>query len=291
MFQCEMEGRTNGNGSVVPGTTLTAEEIQWIGEYRLAVVKAFSSVFAEATERFLDGERLLQRFSEAVDSVLRGASFSAVDEAHNELCTARALLLNTKPRFSSIAYEPPLPGCAKSIDFRATYDPGWAAFVDVKTIKPQPKDRWEQFERALSEGWFPQNVTVGLSKEWLGGEIWHAWFAARARILEYTRELERKISECGLAGRQNTVITLALCGTGVDWHKDQLEDFVQFYRIGRHRSDDPFAKVEMHSMRNNKTTLDRTVTRFAYMKRRQGVLFPSRLIWNVQGPKDPEFDS
>lgn len=35
---------------------------------------------------------------------------------------------------------------------------------------------------------------------------------------------------------------------------------------------------------------DRTVTRFACMKRRQGELFPARLNWNVQGPKDLEFD-
>ena len=115
------------------------------------MIEAFTPIFSEAADRVSDGERLLKRFNEAFHLVRNGSSFRAVDEVHNELCIAKALLANTKPRFSSLAYEPRLPGCAKSIDFCASSDDGCMVFVDVKTIKPEARDRWEQFERALKE--------------------------------------------------------------------------------------------------------------------------------------------
>jgi hypothetical protein len=272
------------------GRPLTTDQISWLEEYRLEVAQAFTAIFAAVADRFSDGERLLRRFNEAVDSVLKGSSFRAVDEAHNELCVAKSLLKNTKPRFSSVAYEPALPGCAKIIDFRGVASDDSTLYVDVKTIKPEDKDRLEQFETALKEEWLPENVNVVLSKDWMGGEIWHGMFAARSRFLEYTLELESKIRESGLMGQAKTYFSLAFCGAGVHWREDWLEDFVDFYRNGRHRSDDPFANVEAHFVEEKKITFDSTVTRFACMKRRQGELFPASLNRNVRGPKDPEYD-
>ena len=91
---------------------------------------------------------------------------------------------------------------------------GVTVWLDVKTIKPEPKDKWEQFERAREDDLIPENVIVGLFKEWMGGEIWHGWFAARGRMLEYTLELEQKIREAGLNKQTNTAFCLALC-----WHR------------------------------------------------------------------------
>ena len=272
------------------GRMLTDEDTKGLEEYRAEVVETFRKVFADAADRFPDGDRLLRRFNDAVNSALKGLSFRAVDEAHNELCIAKALLDNTKPRFSSLAYEPPLPGCARTIDFRAVAPDGSTLYVDVKTIKPEDKDRWEHFEKAVKEDRVPENVNVVLSREWMGGEIWHGMFAARSKMLEYTLEMESKIRESGLERQADTYFALALCGAGVHWQEDWLEDFVQFYRTGRHRSDDPFAKMEAHFIEEEKIILDKTVTRFACMKRRQGKLFPTRLNWNVQPPKDSEFD-
>lgn len=273
----------------MPGRELTAEDLKWLEEYRKQVTEAFTPIFSEAAGRFPDGERLLRRSHEALDAVRSGSSFRAVDEAHNELCIAKALLANTKPRFSWMAYEPALPGCAKSIDFRASSDDGCIVYVDVKTIKPEPKDRWDQFERALKEGWLSENVVVAVSKKWMGGEIWHQMFAARARMLEYTLELEGKIRDCGLKDQEKTLFILALCGAGFHWHEDELEDFVQFYRTARHRSDDPFSKAESNYIGEKQITLERTVSRFACMRRRQGEVLHTRLNWNVQFPIDPEF--
>jgi hypothetical protein len=124
-----------------------------------------------------------------------------VDEAHNELCVASAILANEKPHTARLEYEPPLQDCKKSIDFRATAEDGSLNYVDVKTIKPLSKDRWDQYEKAREEKWLPENVHVILEKEWLGGEMWHSMFAARGRMLEYALELEAKIAEATLSGK------------------------------------------------------------------------------------------
>jgi hypothetical protein len=274
----------------VSSRELTDDDLKWLEEYRTQVVNGFTPIFSAEEARFPDGEKLLRRFNKALDSVHSGSLFRSVDEAHNELCIAKALLSNTRPRFSGLAYEPPLHGCTKSIDFRASCDNGCIAFVDVKTIKPDPKDKWDQFERALKERWFPENVVLAISKEGMGGEIWHQMFTARSRMLEYSLELEGKIRDCALKDREKTLFILALCGAGFHWHEDELEDFVQFYGTGRHRSDDPFSKVELNHIGEKKITLERTISRFACMRRRQGEVFQTRLNWNVQPPRDPEFD-
>lgn len=274
----------------VTSVDLTADDITWVREYASEVRKTFGQAFDAASDRFKDGKVLLDRFNAAIESVLHNGRghFRAVDEAHNELCVGSALLANTKLKFIRLEYEPPLPGCARTIDFRATADNGQIAYVDVKTIKPRDTDRWEQFEKAKAEGWFPDNIIVGIAQEWLGGEIWHAWFAARARMLEYSLELEQKIADAGLAA-DNVITVLALCGDGFRWYQDQLEDFVAFYTTRVYRRDDTFSQVERRYMTEKKITLQRNISRFAYFQRKQGELHPNRVNWNVRPPRDPFF--
>jgi hypothetical protein len=148
---------------------LGADDIAWVKAHAAEVTQTFGAEFA-VRDRFAQGQLLLDRFNAAIDSVLKNGRghFSAVDEAHNEICIASALLANTRLRFFWLEYEPPLPGCAKTIDFRATADNGQIVYVDVKTIKPQAADRWDQFEKAIKEGWIADNVHVVISEEWLG---------------------------------------------------------------------------------------------------------------------------
>jgi hypothetical protein len=272
------------------GVNLDEDDIAWVKAHAAAVKDAFGPECAAASDRFAQGQLLLDRFNAAIETVLKSGKghFSAVDEAHNEICIASALLANTRLRFIRLEYEPPLPGCVKTIDFRATADTGQIAYVDVKTIKPQAADRWDQFEKATKEGWIADNVHVVIAEEWLGGEIWHAWFAARARMLEYTRELERKTAEANLSG-ENKLFVLALCSDGFRWQQDGLEDFVSFYYSGVHRGDDAFSKAELRYISDKKVTLNRTISQFAYMKRAQSQIRPARLNWNVRPPKDPFF--
>jgi hypothetical protein len=269
---------------------LTAADIAWVKAHAAEVTQTFGAEFAAASDRFAQGQLLLERFNAAIESILKNGRghFGAVDEAHNEICIASALLANTWLRFTRLEYEPPVPGCARTIDFRATADNGQIVYADVKTIKPQAADRWDQFEKATEEGWIADSVHVVIVEEWLGGEIWHAWFAARARMLEYTLELERKIAEGNLA-RENALFVLALCGDGFRWRQDGLEDFVSFYYRGVHRADDTFSKCELRYMADKKIMLNRTISQFAYVKRPQTQVRPARLNWNVRAPRDPFF--
>ncbi len=270
------------------GTPLADDRVEWLKCYAAEVHEAFEAEFTGAGDRFRQGQRLLSRFAAAVDTVLKnGASyFRAVDEAHNELCIASAILANPNQTICNLDYEPPLPGCAKSIDFRATAESGVVYYIDVKTIKPESKDRWEQYEKAVKEEWLPKDVRVVLSKEWLGGELWHHMFTARGRMLEYALELENKIAEGGFAGT-NALVVLALCGNGFHWHQDELEDFVSFYYSGVHRGDDPFSQAELRYMQENNLSLKRSISSFACMKRPNGIIHQRPINWRVQPPGSP----
>lgn len=263
------------------------EEIEWLNVYADEVQKIFRTRFESASDRFKSPQLLLDRFTSVVDAVhANGRSlFRAVDEAHNELCIASAILENQEPQFTCLEYEPPLNGCAKSIDFLATSG-DIKVYVDVKTIKPVATDRWEQFEKAQVKEWFPDNVNIMLEKKWLGGELWHDMFAARSRMLEYSLELEQKIAEGNLSGG-NTLLVLALCGEGLYWHQDELEDFVSFYYSGTHRGDDPFSKAEARHIQDKHIAIAKTISRFACMHRPQGGILQKRLNWNVQPPRHP----
>jgi hypothetical protein len=268
--------------------TLSAEETAWLKPYAQEVRETFAREFAAAGERFRNGEKLWRRFDTAIEAVFEKGmgTFRAVDEAHNELCVASSILSSTKVKLVHLEYEPRLLGSPKTIDFRLTTEDGATVYVDVKTITPEAKDRWEQFEKARLGGWFPENVQVGLAEDWMGGEIWHAWFATRSRILEYTLELEDKIQQAALAN-EKTGSTLASFSDGFNWRQDALEDFVAFYQTRRHRADDPFSAAELKYISEKKIVLRRTIGRFAYMERKRGEIRPNRTNWNVRVPRDP----
>ncbi|MFZ5780406.1 MAG: hypothetical protein ACOY4R_09440 [Pseudomonadota bacterium] len=267
---------------------LDQDDIAWLRKYAKDVADEYSGRFQKSGTKFPNWKQLIERFQAAIDVVIaQGRThFHAVDEAHNELCIADGILATGQ--FAQLDYEPALRGTGQTIDYRGTTGKGIEAYVDVKTINPKYRDRWDQFEQARRESWLPDNVEVVLGKKWLGGEIWHSMFASRSRMLEYTLELEAKISAAGLANDKTTTF-LALCGNGFDWHEDELEDFVNFYRSGDHRPDDPWGKAEAHHMNAKNITLQRTISRFAYLRRSQFDLYAKRLNWNVQAPQAPQF--
>lgn len=267
---------------------LDRDDVAWLRQYAKDVTDEYSTRFQKSGTTFADWKKSIERFQATVDVVIdQGRShFHAVDEAHNELCIADGILATGQ--FAQLDYEPALTGTDQTIDFRGTAGNGFEAYIDVKTIKPKYKDRWDQFEQARRESWLPDNVEVVLGKKWLGGEIWHSMFASRSRMLEYTLELEAKIAAAGLANATTTTF-LALCGNGFDWHEDELEDFVSFYRSGAYRTDDPWGKAEAHHMKAKNIALQRTISRFAYLRRSQFDVHAKRLNWNVQAPLAPRF--
>lgn len=262
------------------------EEISRVKTYASDVLSVFRAQFSDAANRFSSSEPLLRRFAREINNVLANGSsyFHAVDEAHNELCIASALLLNSTPRFSRLAYEPLIAGCAKTIDFRAISDDGLTVFVDVKTIEPGGKDRFDQYQKALRENWLPHRVNLILPPQYYGGEEWHNMVAARSRMLEHTLEFEEKI-DSGKLKANNTVLVLAFCANSFSWHESELEDFVSFYFTGIHRPDDPFSSMEAKHINEGKIALARTISRFAYMFRPRFDSDCSKLNCDVQPPK------
>ncbi|HDH01247.1 MAG TPA: hypothetical protein ENG80_05505 [Nitrospirae bacterium] len=270
--------------------TMNNEEIKWLESYKEEVSGYYAPLFDGSGIDFKDWDKLLQRFADAVDNVLSGGRqlFSAAYEAHNELCIADAIISNPNPKFIALEYEPPLIDCAQSIDFRAIAEDESAVYVDVKTIKPSPKDRWDQFERAIKERWFPENIEVMMSKEWLGGELWHSKFTARSRMLKYTLELEQKINDSTFT-EDNYIFALALCCDGFSWHHDELEDFVHYYYSGSYRFDDPLADVQSRYMDEKGLAFRQTISRFVYVQRSWWDVQHKRINWNVQPPTLPDF--
>lgn len=231
--------------------------------------------------RFPDAGRLLKRFRAVAREIAGGARPArALHEVHNELCVATSLLAQD---ISALAYEPVCAGASRTIDFRATTKSAQTVFVDVKTIHPKDSDRWDQFERGQREGWIP--TWMELSRDWLGGEMWHSMFAARSRMLEYAIELESKISAAQL-GSDGVFTIMMFCGNGFDWRPSELEDFVAFYFSGHHRFDDPFAAMERHAMAQRNLALNRTITRFGYLERSGVGIEPAVCSWDVQPPDD-----
>jgi hypothetical protein len=260
----------------------------WLREYETGTLNHFRARFAAHAAQFASGDALLSRYSDALKIVGKQGRkhFRAVDEAHNEICVADAVLSDPSAAGCKLLYEPALPNTDKTVDFVLEEADGRLTLVDVKTIKPEPRDRWDQYERAVKDNWFPENVSFVLEREWLGGELWHTAFASRARFLEYSLELEAKIAASSYGDKARRRI-LMLCGEGFNWHQDELEDFVSFYRSGVHRADDPLALAEARYIKEKGMEIARAISSFGCLDRRQGDVTPRRINWHVQPPPAP----
>jgi hypothetical protein len=73
---------------------LDSDYSRWLRDYAASIEANFHDDFVMAKTRFLRWHCLLSRFTDAVNLALKlgRQNFSAVDEAHNELCVASALL-------------------------------------------------------------------------------------------------------------------------------------------------------------------------------------------------------
>jgi hypothetical protein len=207
----------------------------------------------------------------------------AVVESQNELCTIEELLRLSRPTFSLIEYEPRLPAGDRRIDLYATGSQArW--YVEVKTIRPELKDRWDQYRDLVTAGRITPNVTFHFDREWMGGELWHNKFCARSRMLEYSLDFEARISAARIDVPEHRFV-LALCSDGFSWHEDELEDFVAFYRTGTHRRDDGLSRMEQHALKS--ASLTRQISAFAYLSR---PAFEPHIVtanWDVRPPLDP----
>ncbi|OGW73676.1 MAG: hypothetical protein A3J72_02455 [Nitrospirae bacterium RIFCSPHIGHO2_02_FULL_40_19] len=258
----------------------------WVINYLRKTISIFQERFGNNSRRFPDGEACISNYIKNLKEYYRKGQPEPVirrtlEEIHNELCVADALLQCNNPFFTTIRYEPSLPRCNKTIDYVCVLPNSSLYYVDVKTIMPESIDGWKKFLN--NKKYIPTNIEVILEQDLMGGEIWHRWYASRGRMLEYTIELENKISECGLC-HESSVFVLVFCGNGSDWHVSRLEDFVAFYKTASHRYDDAFSEMEKHYLKEQNIQLQRSISRFAYFERSFGFLEPKKIIWNIQPP-------
>jgi hypothetical protein len=118
-----------------------------------------------------------------------------------------------------------------------------------------------------------------LEEDWLGGEIFHKQFAARARMIQYAVETEEKIL-C-LPEERGPVI-LALFSNGFDWRKDHLEDFPYSYRYGRPFDGDHFGLMQAHFVETESIEFRGTIDHFAFFRRGSSSLRPTGGSWSVR---------
>jgi hypothetical protein len=120
-----------------------------------------------------------------------------------------------------------------------------------------------------------------LNKELLGGEIAHDLFASREKFHDYTLQLEGKTR----AMPKETVncFRLVFCGDGVQWHRDQLEDFADFYFSGQYRADDSLGSMQSYHMTRKDIKFDRSIHGFRYLARKMRSLTPD-FRSDVRGP-------
>ena len=257
---------------------------EWVIEYIEEVKLYFAKAFMQHESRFPKWQACVKKYTDKYDEIISTSkrSVSALEEIHNELCIADALLAINNPHLDLIDYEPALPNCSKTIDYKYTAE-GASIYVDVKTIAPKTINALDKYIDIKNKKLIAPNNEFILDQDYMGGEIWHSFFAARGRMLEYTLELEKKIDESKL-GFEGNIFLLALCGAGGNWHVDQLEDFIHYYRSGQHRYDDDFSLMERHYIKQKGISFTRRIAKFVYLERSLGYVVPKKMIWNVTPP-------
>ncbi len=223
---------------------------------------------------------LINRYRAAAQHVLQDgfSGLSSFHEVHNEVCTAAVILEEASVK--RVEYEPQINNCQKKFDFHISMPDGLVRIMEVKTIHPISKDDWAKFEAADKKGWLPDDTYLLLSEGGLGGELYHNSYAARGKMLDYTMEMEDKIELC-CQNLEKEVTFLVFFTDGFDWHLDELEDFVFFYRSGRHFPGDPFALMEDDFIKKKGIVLKKVIRYFSCLRRPKTELKPNKIVWNV----------
>jgi hypothetical protein len=234
--------------------------------------------------RLEGGPKLWRQFEGARDAFRPGTpSFQPVYERINEMAAAQILLTDDSLAAAKVAYEPSIAADESLIDFVVSMPDGRTIYIEVKTIHPRTEDgdaSWGKYEQRRAH--HPEHVAYLVQKDWLGGQIYGDSFSARGAFMTYARQFEERLA-AATAVRPGEGI-LMICGTGFPWHRSELEDFADFYRSGQHRADDPFAKMEAHSIATGSIVLRRNISEFAFLKRPMDRVAAQAWCAKVRGP-------
>lgn len=268
---------------------LSEEGEQFFKKFVETTKKHLIACVIENKARFSNSEKLLSRYHDAVSRVLTQGVQRLRDfhEAHNELCTAIAILEDkSETNVTLLQYEPEIDGCDKRFDFHATLSEGPIRYIEVKTIHPIAQNDWDKYLSASKNERFPKDTHLILENEWLGGELYHNAYAVRSKMLDYALDLEHKIEACLSNVREKTTF-LALFTNGFHWHLDELEDFVFFYLTGAHFPGDPFADMEEFVVRKKKIEFRKSIDHFVFFRRPKTEMKANKIVWSVTPPHMP----
>jgi hypothetical protein len=233
--------------------------------------------------RLESGAKLWRQYQKALKAYRRGATdFLPVYERINEMAAANVLLSDSALHAATIAYERPAAAELSLIDFTVCWPDGRTFYIEVKTVHPRTEDSeatWAHHKRRSAH--HPENVHYIVREDWLGGKLSGGSFSARSSFMTYSQQFEERLAAAN--GVRPGEGVLLVCGTGLEWHLSNLEDFVDFYRLGVHREDDSFAKMEAHDLAERSIELKRNIGKFAYIKRPMNRVTPEMWCPNVQG--------
>lgn len=260
-------------------------------EFVSKVEQDLITVVESNKNRFPSGDRLINRYRDAISRVRKGGycQFKEFHEVHNELCTAVVILEDkSEPMVQKLEYEPQISKCDKRFDFHVMMSDNNTRYLELKTIHPISQDDWYKYQKALMDKRFPENTHFILDKQSLGGELYHNFYSARSKMLDYTIDIEKKIESC-LDNPKTNAIFLVLFSNGFAWYLEELEDFVFFYRKGKHFPGDPFAQMEDYFIKEREILLSGSIHCFSYFRRPKLEVRPNKVVWNVDLPSVPSW--
>jgi hypothetical protein len=244
----------------------------------------YRPIILEPGSRLESGAKLWRQYQKALKAYRRGTTdFLPVYERTNEMAAAHLLLSDPPLHGATIAYETPIPASGSRIDFTVSQPDGRTLYIEVKTVCPRTEDSeatWAHHKRRSAH--HPENVHYVVHEGWLGGKLSGDSFSARRSFMTCSRQFEERLAAANQVRPGEGV--LLFCGRGIEWHLSNLEDFVDFYRLGVHREGDSFARMEAHDLAERSIELKRNIAKFAYIKRPVDHVTPERWLSNVQGP-------
>ena len=210
-----------------------------------------------------------------------GGQVRPLVEDVNELAAAAAIL-KLGNHDIVILYEPPLAKTRKTIDFGLQWPDGTRSWVDVKTVAPTWSDddaSWTRFERIAAD--FPDNSSLVVRRAWAGAALSGQSIKARWSFIQRTVEAEQKVALLGEGERGP--VRLLLCSNGA-FHKDDLEDFADFYVTGRFRQDDWSRNAVARYMQEEESSFAQSLAGFCFLERPWDEALATDLAINVRGP-------
>lgn len=245
----------------------------------------YRDILVDAGSRIIRGSVLWRQFESVVEiyHASHGKDDSRLVEVVNEMAMAKILANDPALPNARIEYEPDILPDGRRIDF--VVDRGKDnLYVEVKTVRPQTKATREAYQKFEDrKKYHPGNVEFVVNPQKQSGAIYGDAFASRSHFLDYTMAFEERLAAAKAI--QPGPGILVFCGSGYAWRKSNLENWADFYHLGRHRADDPFGPMEKHTIEKEGIQLKRNVDHFAWLQRPFEQAELTGLTFPIRGPE------